>query len=76
MGFLLQSVGMLLAVLECQTEVRFLLLPGLMELGLPRILISLLAFEMSKLMGERVPERYIFFCLIQRLLLPLKYAHF
>lgn len=53
-----KSVGMLLAVLECQTEVRFLLLPGLMELGLPRILISLLAFEMSKLMGERVPERY------------------
>ncbi|KAK1373528.1 ARM repeat superfamily protein [Heracleum sosnowskyi] len=53
-----KSVGMLLAVLECQTEVRSLLLPGLMKLGLPRILINLLAFEMSKLMGERVPERY------------------
>ncbi|KAL8092496.1 hypothetical protein AgCh_034681 [Apium graveolens] len=53
-----KSVGMLLAVLECQTEVRSLLLPGLMKLGLPTILINLLAFEMSKLMGERAPERY------------------
>lgn len=53
-----KSVGLLLAVLECQTEVRSLLIPGLMKLGLPRILINMLAFEMSKLMGERVPERY------------------
>lgn len=53
-----KSVGMLLAVLECQTEVRSLLLPGLMKLGLPKILINLLAFEMSKLTGERIPERY------------------
>ncbi|WOG95933.1 hypothetical protein DCAR_0415262 [Daucus carota subsp. sativus] len=53
-----KSVGLLLSVLECQTEVQSLLLPGLMNLGLPRILMNLLAFEMSKLMGERVPERY------------------
>lgn len=58
---------MLLAALECQTEVRSLLLPGLMKLGLPKILINLLAFEMSKLMGERAPERYYIFCLIQML---------
>lgn len=53
-----RSVGLFLTVLECQTGVRSLLVPGLMKLGLPRILINLLAFEMSKLMGERLPERY------------------
>ncbi|KAI3775668.1 hypothetical protein L1987_45417 [Smallanthus sonchifolius] len=54
-----KSVGFLLAISESEDEVRALLLPHLVKLGLPIILINLLAFEISKLEGdERLPERY------------------
>lgn len=52
------SVGLLLAVIESQPEVLHVLLPPLMKLGLPSLLVNLLTFEMSKLMSERIPERY------------------
>ncbi|KAH9621664.1 hypothetical protein KSS87_013987 [Heliosperma pusillum] len=52
-----KSVGMLLAIMENQQVVP-ILLPTLVKLGLPRLLISLLAFEMGKLSGDRMPERY------------------
>ncbi|KVI09301.1 Armadillo-like helical [Cynara cardunculus var. scolymus] len=55
----LKSVGFLLTISESQDEVRTILLPHLVKLGLPIILINLLAFEISKLVGdERLPERY------------------
>ncbi|XP_024961792.1 uncharacterized protein LOC112502174 isoform X2 [Cynara cardunculus var. scolymus] len=54
-----KSVGFLLTISESQDEVRTILLPHLVKLGLPIILINLLAFEISKLVGdERLPERY------------------
>ncbi|KAJ0238794.1 ARM repeat superfamily protein [Hirschfeldia incana] len=53
-----KSVGLLLAILEEQSEVGKLLIPPLMTLGLTNLLINLLSFEMSKLIKERVPERY------------------
>ncbi|CAK9186799.1 unnamed protein product [Ilex paraguariensis] len=53
-----KSVGLLLAILQHQQEVTTVLLPPLMKLGLPSLLINLLALEMSKLTGEREPERY------------------
>ncbi|KAM4096564.1 hypothetical protein ACJW30_08G114400 [Castanea mollissima] len=53
-----KSVGMLLAIIESQPEVLHILLPPLMKLGLPGLLVNLLIFEMSKLMSERIPERY------------------
>ncbi|KAK9666191.1 hypothetical protein RND81_14G167700 [Saponaria officinalis] len=34
------------------------LLPSLVKLGLPTLLVNLLAFEMGKLTGDRMPERY------------------
>ncbi|KAM7528039.1 hypothetical protein LguiB_031449 [Lonicera macranthoides] len=61
-----RCVGLLLAVLESQQEVSAVLLPCLVKLGLPTLLINLLAFEMSKLTGERVPERYSVLDLILR----------
>ncbi|KAL9232062.1 hypothetical protein vseg_007209 [Gypsophila vaccaria] len=48
-----KSVGMLLALIEDQQVV-----PTLMKLGLPTLLVNLLAFEMGKLTGDRMPERY------------------
>lgn len=53
-----KSVGLLLAILEDQSEVGKLLIPPLMNLGLTSLLINLLSFEMSNLIKERVPERY------------------
>lgn len=54
-----KSVGFLLTISESQDEVKAILLPHLVKLGLPVILINLLAFEISKLVGdERLPERY------------------
>ncbi|OMO90303.1 Armadillo-like helical [Corchorus olitorius] len=53
-----KCVGLLLAMLESQKEVVHILLSPLMKLGLANVLLNLLAFEMSKLMKERIPERY------------------
>ena len=53
-----QSVGLLLVVLQRQKEVEHTLLTPLMKLGLPTVLINLLAFEMRKLTNERKAERY------------------
>ncbi|XVF69061.1 hypothetical protein PTKIN_Ptkin11bG0050800 [Pterospermum kingtungense] len=53
-----KSVGLLLAMLERQKDDEHILLTPLMKLGLPTILVNLLAFEMSKLRNERTPERY------------------
>ncbi|KAK3043606.1 hypothetical protein RJ639_001668 [Escallonia herrerae] len=55
-----KSVGLLLAIVESRQEAAAVLLPPLMNLGLPALLIYLLAFEMNKLKDERVPERYVF----------------
>ncbi|CAK7329263.1 unnamed protein product [Dovyalis caffra] len=51
-------VGLILATLESQQEASCTLVPSLMKLGLPSLLINLLDFEISRLTGERVPERY------------------
>ncbi|KAL4577009.1 hypothetical protein LXL04_013110 [Taraxacum kok-saghyz] len=54
-----KSVGFLLTISESEDEVKAILLPHLVKLGLPAILINLLAFEISKLSGdERLSERY------------------
>ncbi|KAF8098889.1 hypothetical protein N665_0256s0020 [Sinapis alba] len=53
-----KSIGLLLAILEDQSEVGQLLIPPLMTLGLTSLLINLFSFEMSKLTKERIPERY------------------
>ncbi|GAB2274670.1 hypothetical protein Dimus_009441 [Dionaea muscipula] len=50
--------GLLSVIIEYQQEVVSTLLPTLKNLGLLRILVNLLSFEMSKLMTERLPERY------------------
>jgi hypothetical protein len=55
-----QSVGLSLAIIESQPDVLHVLLPPLMKLGLPSLLVNLLTFEMSKLMNERIPDRYGF----------------
>ncbi|KAF8403187.1 hypothetical protein HHK36_011284 [Tetracentron sinense] len=54
-----RSIGLLLAIVENQQEVASILLPPLMKLGLPSLLINLLACELNKLNGERMPDRYI-----------------
>ncbi|EYU36996.1 hypothetical protein MIMGU_mgv1a010288mg [Erythranthe guttata] len=64
--FFFQSVGLLLAVLESQQEVAAILLPPISKLDILNLLIKLLAFEMSKLKGERIPERYTVLDLILR----------
>ncbi|KAL8057749.1 hypothetical protein ABFX02_04G204100 [Erythranthe guttata] len=61
-----KSVGLLLAVLESQQEVAAILLPPISKLDISNLLIKLLAFEMSKLKGERIPERYTVLDLILR----------
>ncbi|KAM7260177.1 hypothetical protein ACFE04_015918 [Oxalis oulophora] len=53
-----KSVGLILAVLESELEAVSTLLSSLMNLGLPMLLVSLFAFEMSKLTGEKSSERY------------------
>lgn len=57
-SFFEQNVGLLLAILESQQEASSVHLLSLMKLGLPSLLVNLLASEMSTLRGERVPERY------------------
>ncbi|RDX97919.1 hypothetical protein CR513_19238, partial [Mucuna pruriens] len=61
-----KSIGLILAILESQQKVVDALLPPMMKLGLANILISLLTFEISKLMSERIPERYSILDLILR----------
>ncbi|KAL1298715.1 hypothetical protein HN51_043019 [Arachis hypogaea] len=63
-----KSIGLILAILESQQKVVDALVPPIMKLGLTSILINLLAFEMSKLMNERIPERYTILDLILRAL--------
>ncbi|KAL1213380.1 hypothetical protein V5N11_025922 [Cardamine amara subsp. amara] len=53
-----KSVGLLLGIIEGKPEIGRLLIPPLMTLGLTSLLINLLSFEMSKLIKERIPERY------------------
>ncbi|XP_021767391.1 uncharacterized protein LOC110731813 [Chenopodium quinoa] len=53
-----KSVGLFLAIMENQEEVAPILLPTLMNLGLPDLLVNLLSFEMGKLTSDRIPERY------------------
>ncbi|GER39713.1 ARM repeat superfamily protein [Striga asiatica] len=59
-------VGLLLAVLESQQKVAAILIPSMLGLGLSSLLIKLLAFEMTKLKEERVPDRYAVLDLILR----------
>ncbi|TKY48599.1 saal1 protein [Spatholobus suberectus] len=61
-----KSTGLILAILESQQKVVDALLPPMMKLGLANILTSLLTFETSKLMTERIPERYPILHLILR----------
>ncbi|KAF1882700.1 hypothetical protein Lal_00002880 [Lupinus albus] len=61
-----KSIGLILAMLESQQKVVDALLPPMMKLGLTNTLISLLSFEMSKLMSERISERYSILDLILR----------
>ncbi|KAF3455130.1 hypothetical protein FNV43_RR05578 [Rhamnella rubrinervis] len=53
-----KSIELLLAIIESVQEVVHILLPTLMKMGLPSLLISLLAFEFRTLTSERVPERF------------------
>lgn len=55
-----QSVQLLLAIIE-SSEVASILLPPLINMGLPNLLIKLLDFEMNILMNDRVSERYVLF---------------
>lgn len=61
-----KCTGLILAILESQQKVVDALLPPMMRLGLANILISLLTLETSKLMTERIPERYSILDLILR----------
>ncbi|CAL8999762.1 unnamed protein product [Prunus brigantina] len=61
-----KSVELLLATIESSEEVVLILLPPLMKLGLASLLINLLDFEMSQLLSERVPERYLVLDVILR----------
>ncbi|RZB76435.1 hypothetical protein D0Y65_034760 [Glycine soja] len=53
---LVKIIGLILAILESHQKVVDALLPPMMKLGLANILISLLTFEISKLMTERIPK--------------------
>ncbi|XP_070033653.1 uncharacterized protein [Nicotiana tomentosiformis] len=59
-----KSISLLLAIAESKQDVATILLPPLIKLGLPRILVDLLSVEISKLIEERLPERYSFLDLI------------
>ncbi|XP_057955581.1 uncharacterized protein LOC131149283 isoform X2 [Malania oleifera] len=61
-----KSIGLVLAIIESQQEVKSTLLATMMKLGFLDLLINLLSFEMSKLMNERIPERYAVLELILR----------
>ncbi|XP_043704647.1 uncharacterized protein LOC122654569 [Telopea speciosissima] len=60
-----KSVELLLSMLEGQ-KVAQILLPFLMNLGLPSLLVNLLTTEMDILIGERMPERFPVLDLILR----------
>ncbi|XP_056169251.1 uncharacterized protein LOC115673346 isoform X4 [Syzygium oleosum] len=51
-----KSVGLLLTMSENQ-QVASILLPPLIDIGLPNVLFNLLAYEMSRLTSEKNPER-------------------
>lgn len=55
-----QSVGLLLVILESEKGAAPILLPPLVEIGLPKLLISLLNYEITILTSERAPERYVY----------------
>ncbi|CAH9072777.1 unnamed protein product [Cuscuta europaea] len=59
-----KSVSLLLAMLQNKQEAAGVFQPLLMKMGLPRILVDLLSFEMCKLREERLPERYFVLGLI------------
>ncbi|XP_028756837.1 uncharacterized protein LOC114716065 isoform X1 [Neltuma alba] len=63
-----KSIGLILAILESGQEVVDTLLPPMVKLGLTSLLISLLDFEVSKLMSERMPERYSILDLLLRVI--------
>ncbi|KNA21993.1 hypothetical protein SOVF_038050 isoform A [Spinacia oleracea] len=52
-----KSIGLFLAIMENQHVVP-ILLPTFMNLGLPDLLVSLLAVELGKLTSDRTSERY------------------
>ncbi|KAI4304716.1 hypothetical protein MLD38_040191 [Melastoma candidum] len=52
-----KSVGLFLSILQSQQELVSVLIPLLISHGLPKLLISLLADEMSTLYGDSIPER-------------------
>lgn len=52
-----QSIELLLAISESSHEVVHILIPLLMKMGLPSLLTSLLACEISVLTNEGVTER-------------------
>ncbi|EXB81611.1 hypothetical protein L484_014095 [Morus notabilis] len=52
-----KSIELLLAISESSQEVVHILIPLLMKMGLPSLLTSLLACEISVLTNERVTER-------------------
>ncbi|KAH1222263.1 Protein saal1 [Glycine max] len=55
---LVKIIGLILAILESHQKVVDALLPPMMKLGLANILISLLTFEIRKLMTERIPKAH------------------
>ncbi|KAJ4970103.1 hypothetical protein NE237_003202 [Protea cynaroides] len=60
-----KSLELLLAMLEGK-KIDQILLPSLVNLGLPSLLVNLLATEMDNLAGERMPERFPVLDLILR----------
>ncbi|XP_057533901.1 uncharacterized protein LOC130811663 isoform X3 [Amaranthus tricolor] len=50
--------GFFLAIMENQHEVAPILFPTLIKLGLPELLVNLLALEMGKVTTDRMLERY------------------
>ncbi|KNA21994.1 hypothetical protein SOVF_038050 isoform B [Spinacia oleracea] len=54
-----KSIGLFLAIMENQHVVP-ILLPTFMNLGLPDLLVSLLAVELGKLTSDRTSERNVF----------------
>ncbi|XP_031402754.1 protein SAAL1 isoform X2 [Punica granatum] len=53
-----KSVGLMLVILESERGAAPILLPRLDEIGLTKLLISLLDYEISKLTSEITPERF------------------
>ncbi|XP_010689973.2 uncharacterized protein LOC104903604 [Beta vulgaris subsp. vulgaris] len=53
-----RSAGLFLAIMENQQELVPILLSTLVNLGLPNLLVNLMALEVGKLTSDRMPERY------------------